>query len=118
MKPLHPLLTLLFLLGSSFVSHSAHAAQSLDTCAGFLDTLPTTISTQGVWCLRHDLSTNIASGNAITVATNNVTITATISSWAGWRRATPRKAMASMPPAARMPSCGTAMCAGSTPAST
>jgi parallel beta-helix repeat protein len=27
-----------------------------------------------VWCLRHDLATNIASGNAIEIATNNVTI--------------------------------------------
>jgi len=36
--------------------------------------VPATITTQGVWCLRHDLSTAITSGNAITIATNNVTI--------------------------------------------
>jgi parallel beta-helix repeat protein len=53
---------------------AAHAAETFHTCAGYVDTVPTTISTQGVWCLRHDLSTAIASGAAITVATNNVTI--------------------------------------------
>ena len=52
----------------------ARAAQSYDNCTGFIDTLPATISTQGTWCLRHDLSTAITSGNAITIATNNVTI--------------------------------------------
>ena len=36
--------------------------------------LPATISTQGVYCLKHDVSTNIASGVAIDVVTNNVTI--------------------------------------------
>jgi len=52
----------------------AHAAQSYDNCTGFIDALPATISTQGTWCLRHDLSTNIVSGHAITIATNNITI--------------------------------------------
>ena len=36
--------------------------------------LPATLSSQGVYCLKQDLSTAIASGNAITVAVNNVTI--------------------------------------------
>jgi hypothetical protein len=53
---------------------SARAAQSYDNCAGFIDTLPATITTQGTWCLRHDLSTAITSGEAITINTNNVTI--------------------------------------------
>ncbi len=53
---------------------TARAAQSYDSCAGFIDSLPATITTQGVWCLRKDLATSMASGNAITVATNNVTI--------------------------------------------
>jgi hypothetical protein len=53
---------------------AAHAAQSYDNCNNFIDTLPATISTQGVWCLRHDLSTNITGGNAITISANNVTI--------------------------------------------
>ncbi|HEY0660267.1 MAG TPA: right-handed parallel beta-helix repeat-containing protein [Lysobacter sp.] len=49
-------------------------AESFDTCAGFIDSLPATVGTQGTWCLRHDLSTAIASGFAIEVTTNNVTI--------------------------------------------
>jgi len=49
-------------------------AETYNTCAGFIDTLPAVISTQGTWCLRHDLSTAITDGNAITIATNNVTI--------------------------------------------
>lgn len=53
---------------------TARAAESFEGCAGFIDTLPATITTQGVWCLRKDLGTSMASGAAITVATNNVTI--------------------------------------------
>jgi hypothetical protein len=49
-------------------------AETYSTCAGFIDTLPATITTQGVWCLRHDLSTAVTSGDAITINTNNVTI--------------------------------------------
>jgi len=52
----------------------AHAAESYDNCTGFIDTLPATISTQGTWCLRKDLSTAMTSGAAITVNSNNVTI--------------------------------------------
>ena len=52
----------------------AYAAESYDNCTGYIDTLPATISTQGTWCLRKDLSTAVTSGNAITVATNNVTL--------------------------------------------
>jgi hypothetical protein len=50
------------------------AAEGYANCAHYVDSLPTSIGTQGVWCLRHDLSTNIASGNAITITTNNVSI--------------------------------------------
>jgi hypothetical protein len=53
---------------------SAHAAQSYDNCTGFITSLPATITTQGTWCLNADLTTAITSGNAITVAANNVTI--------------------------------------------
>ena len=56
------------------VPPAAHAAESYDNCAGFIDSLPATIDTQGVWCLRQNLATSIASGYAITIATNNVTI--------------------------------------------
>lgn len=55
---------------------SARAAESYDNCTGFIDSVPAVISTQGVWCLRGNLGTNISShnSNAITIAANNVTI--------------------------------------------
>lgn len=55
-------------------TNPARAAASFEGCSGFVDSVPATISTQGVWCLRGDLSTAISSGAAITVATNNVTL--------------------------------------------
>lgn len=39
-----------------------------------ITSVPTTITTQGVYCLKQNLSTNLATGNAITVNVNNVTI--------------------------------------------
>jgi hypothetical protein len=73
---IHRLVVVLALMCCGLFAYSpaAHAAQSYDNCNNFIDTLPATISTQGVWCLRKDLSTNITSGNAITIAANNVTI--------------------------------------------
>ena len=53
---------------------AAHAAQSYDNCTGFITSVPTVITTQGTWCLKQDLATAIASGQAITISTNNVTI--------------------------------------------
>jgi parallel beta-helix repeat protein len=50
------------------------AAESYDACAGFIDTVPATITTQGTWCLRADVGTGIGTGEAILVAANNVTI--------------------------------------------
>ncbi len=64
----------LLLAGLHAVPHAARAAEGYDNCTGYVDTAPATITTQGVWCLRHDLSTNMASGDAITVGANNVTI--------------------------------------------
>ena len=52
----------------------AHGAQSQANCTGFIESLPAAISTQGVWCLRRDLSTSITAGNAVTITTNNVTL--------------------------------------------
>lgn len=52
----------------------ADAAESYDNCNNFIESLPATIATQGVWCLRKDVSTGITSGNAIRITTNNVTI--------------------------------------------
>ena len=70
----HLLAALALLAGLAAVPGSALAAQSYDNCTGFIDSLPTTISTQGVWCLDKNLGTAITSGAAITIATNNVTI--------------------------------------------
>jgi parallel beta-helix repeat protein len=55
-------------------AHSAHAAESYDNCTGYIDALPATISSGGTWCLRKDLATSIASGSAIDIATDGVTI--------------------------------------------
>jgi hypothetical protein len=65
------LLSLAVLFGAA---RPAHAAESYDNCTGFIITLPAIISTQGTWCLKQDLTTAIASGDAITISTNNVTI--------------------------------------------
>ncbi|QSX79706.1 right-handed parallel beta-helix repeat-containing protein [Agrilutibacter solisilvae] len=53
---------------------AAAAAESLDSCTGFVDALPATISAPGIWCLRSNLSTAITSGAAVTVAANDVVI--------------------------------------------
>jgi len=52
----------------------ARAAESYDNCTGFIDSLPATVTTQGVWCLRQHLATSITGGNAVTIAANNVTL--------------------------------------------
>ena len=58
----------------SLVPHGAQAAESYDNCTGYITTVPTTITAQGTWCLKSDVSTAIASGAAITVGANNVTL--------------------------------------------
>jgi parallel beta-helix repeat protein len=64
------------LLCSGILAHppAVRAAESYDNCAGTISSVPATITTQGVWCLKGDLSTAITTGNAITVNANNVTI--------------------------------------------
>jgi hypothetical protein len=39
-----------------------------------ITSLPTTITTQGIYCLTTDFSLNLLSGNAVTINVNNVTI--------------------------------------------
>jgi hypothetical protein len=68
------ILGLLVFLVAFIFAPAGHAAESYDNCAGTIASLPTTITTQGVWCMKQDLATAITSGNAITVNTNNVTI--------------------------------------------
>lgn len=68
------------ILGASILGQSstpfpqAHAAESYDNCSNFIDSVPATVSSQGVWCLRHDLATSINSGAAINIQANNVTV--------------------------------------------
>lgn len=73
MRSIRHLAAALFLLGL-IAAPAAVRAETFNTCAGFIDTLPATITTQGTWCLRHDVSTAITSGGAITINTNNVTL--------------------------------------------
>src|SRR5687768_7170485 len=72
--PRPPFLLLLLLLSAAVSPPTARAAASYDNCTGFVTTLPATIATQGVWCLKQDLSTAITSGNAIAITANNVTL--------------------------------------------
>jgi len=53
---------------------AAMAAEGYDNCTGFIDAVPVVISSQGTWCLRHDVSTAVTEGSAIEIAANNVTI--------------------------------------------
>src|SRR5690606_14004821 len=71
----HRLLAALLLRGGLLAAPSpANAAETYNTCAGFIDSVPATISKQGVWCLRKNLTTNVTLGYAITIATNTATI--------------------------------------------
>jgi parallel beta-helix repeat protein len=62
------------LLAALLAAHPARAAESYDNCAHTITSLPVTITSQGVWCVKSDLATAITTGHAITIAANNVTI--------------------------------------------
>jgi len=70
----HALPALLLAFAGLSPSAPARAAESYDNCTGTIDHLPASITTQGVWCLKGDLSTAMNSGFAISVLANNVTI--------------------------------------------
>ena len=72
MRPISQSLALLALLGL-FIALPAQA-ETFHTCGTIINTVPTVISTQGVYCLTHDVSTAITSGSAIDIQSNNVTI--------------------------------------------
>lgn len=74
MRTSSSLVALCLAVAALWPAADARAAETFDTCTGFIDSVPATITTQGTWCLRRDLATAITSGAAITVATNNVTI--------------------------------------------
>jgi hypothetical protein len=67
-------LVLLGLLALLVCSNPAHAARSYDNCTGFITSVPTVISTPGTWCLKQDVTTAITSGDAITIASDNVVV--------------------------------------------
>lgn len=64
--------SLLLLVAGGFAL-PAIAAQGTASCKGYIDSLPATVSSQGVWCLRKNLSFS-GSGAALLVTGNNVTI--------------------------------------------
>lgn len=63
------------LLSSAAGWPSADArAESHAACTGFIDSVPAVVTSPGVWCLQHDLATAQASGAAITLAADDVTL--------------------------------------------
>jgi len=64
------LVPVLFLVGQ----RTAQAAQSYENCAGFILSVPAVIATPGTWCLKKDLRTTMASGTAILIDSDNVTL--------------------------------------------
>ena len=58
----------------AFFTFGTFTATAETTECTEITVLPATINTQGVYCLKKNLVTAIASGNAITINTNNVTI--------------------------------------------
>jgi len=67
-------IALLLLLSMLAWAKPAHAARSYDNCTGFITSVPTVISTPGTWCLKQDVTTAITSGDAITIAADNVVL--------------------------------------------
>ena len=57
-----------------FLSAGAAHAESYQTCTGYINSLPATITQQGTWCLSKDLGTPRNSGVAIDIQVNNVII--------------------------------------------
>ncbi len=98
---LHHLAAAAGLLLGGLTLQPAHAAESYDNCTGFIDSVPATITTQGTWCLRKNLATNITTGNAITIATNNVTIDCNDFKIGGLAAGSASRAIVSMPLTAR-----------------
>lgn len=62
------------LLAALTWSTPARAARGYDDCTGFVTAVPAVISKPGTWCLKKNLNTAIASGNAIEIQGNNITI--------------------------------------------
>jgi hypothetical protein len=65
--------TLFTILALGFLLSAAPARAETTQCTA-ITSLPATISTQGIHCLTGNLGTNLATGNAIEITVNNVTI--------------------------------------------
>ncbi len=63
----------LFLVGAA-IAFSSLPAKAETTLCKEITTVPFTITQGGAWCLKKDLATNMASGDAITIEANNVVI--------------------------------------------
>jgi hypothetical protein len=73
-KAIHCMFVLLCMTPVLGAPATAHAAESFDNCTGFVTSLPAVIDTPGTWCLQQNLNFGIASGNAITINSNDVTL--------------------------------------------
>ncbi|MEZ0470358.1 right-handed parallel beta-helix repeat-containing protein [Luteimonas salinilitoris] len=65
---------ILVVMVAGFLPSESRAAESYDNCTGYIDSVPTVITTQGTWCLRSNVSAALTSGYAIDIQTSNVTI--------------------------------------------
>jgi len=72
MRPFQCLLASLALLAG--LAAVPAQAETYHTCGTLVASLPTVITTQGVYCFNKDLQTAITNGYAIDIQTNNVTI--------------------------------------------
>ena len=63
----------LFAVTVSMLLFSSPASAEIIKCKA-ITSIPTIITTQGIYCLKGNLEGSMASGNAITINTNNVTI--------------------------------------------
>ena len=61
-------------LSAPLLPAPAAAAPSFDSCTGIVTSLPAVITTPGIWCLDEALTSNLASGYAISIDTDNVTL--------------------------------------------
>lgn len=53
---------------------TALARESEDTCTHVVTALPATLSLRGTWCLQADFKPNLATGNAITIDIEHITL--------------------------------------------
>ena len=59
MRALRNLAIFTIVLATLIGARPGSAAESYDGCTGFIDEIPATITIQGVWCLRQDLTSRL-----------------------------------------------------------